>query len=84
MPTRVSKLAGRQGVFTAAFRDPNRDGRFQHNSHDVSELAFLGFFVGSRLFASVFGFCQRNDTRNDTRRDDPPTPSRLKTSSRNR
>jgi hypothetical protein len=31
---------GRQGVFTAAFRNPNKDQRFQHNSRDVSELPF--------------------------------------------
>jgi hypothetical protein len=41
------KWAGRQGVFTAVSRNPNKDGHFQHNSHDVSELAFSGSFVGS-------------------------------------
>ena len=55
-------MPGRQGVFTAVFRNPKKDERFQHNSHDVSELAFSDSFVGSRLFASVFGFCQCNDT----------------------
>jgi hypothetical protein len=67
--TRVSNLAGRQGVFRPISRNPNKDGRFQDNSHKVSELAFSDSFVGPRLFASVFGFCQCNDTRNDTRRE---------------
>src|SRR5437870_330278 len=60
-------MAGRQGVSAAVLENPNEDGRFQHNSYDVSELAFSDSFVGSCLFASVFEFCQRNDTRNDTR-----------------
>lgn len=62
-----STLAGRQGVFAAVFRNPNEHGRFQHNAHDVSELAFSDSVVDSRPFTSVFGSCQRNDTRNDTR-----------------
>src|ERR1700704_6406781 len=76
--TRGSNLAGRQGVFTAVFRNPNKDRRFQHNWHDVSELAISNFFVDSRLLASVFGFCQRNDTRNDTRPERLPSSSRRK------
>src|SRR5262245_49542896 len=31
------------------------------------DLGFSDAFVSSRLFASVFGFCHGNDTRNDTR-----------------
>ena len=61
-------MAGRQGVFAPAFRNPNKNWPFHHNSYDASELAFLDSFVRFRPFASVFVFCQRNDTRDDTRR----------------
>jgi hypothetical protein len=44
LPTRGANLAGRQGVFAAAFRNPSKDRHFLHNSHDVSELAFFTFF----------------------------------------
>lgn len=57
------------GVFEPASQNPNKDGPFQPNSHNASDLAFADSFVRLRLFASVFGFCQRNDTRNVTRRD---------------
>jgi hypothetical protein len=40
----LQKVAGRQGVFAAAFRNPSKDRHFLHNSHDVSELAFFTFF----------------------------------------
>ena len=60
-------LAGRQGVSGLAFRNPNKDRPFQHNSHEASELAFSDSCVSFRPFASVFGFCQRDDTRNVTR-----------------
>src|SRR3989338_6726265 len=62
-------MAKRVGFFQAASRNPSKDGPFQPNSHSASDLAFADSFVGSRLFASVFSFCQRNDTRNDTRRE---------------
>jgi hypothetical protein len=65
----AKELAGRQGVFALAFRNPNKDWSFQHNSHQASELAFSDSFVGFHLFASIFGFCQCNDTRNVTRRE---------------
>jgi excisionase family DNA binding protein len=71
-------VAGTQGFFAAAFRNPNKDERFQHNSHDVSTLASSESFVGSRLFASAFGFCQCNDTRNVTRRQHLRSSSRRK------
>jgi hypothetical protein len=65
-------LAGRQGVFARASEDPNKDWSFQHNSHEASELAFSDSFVGFHLFASIFGFCKCNDTRNVTRRERLP------------
>jgi hypothetical protein len=71
-------VAGRLGVIARAFRNLNKEGRFQHNWHDVSELALSDSFVGSRLLASVFGFCQCNDTRNDTRPERLPSSSRRK------
>jgi hypothetical protein len=62
-------LAGRQGVSTAAFENLNKDGPFSLKPHDPNDLAFSDSFVGFRLFASVFEFCQRNDTRNVTHRE---------------
>jgi hypothetical protein len=56
---------------------------FSINVFQGSDLPPLDDFVGFRLFASVFGFCQRNDTRNVTRRERLPSSlvrnSRLKT-----
>jgi hypothetical protein len=50
------EVAGRQRFLAAVFRKPQQRLGFQHNSHDVSELACSGSFVGSRFLASVFGF----------------------------
>jgi hypothetical protein len=68
-------MAGRQGVFRPVSRNPNEERNFQHISLDVSELAFSNSFVASRLSASDFGFCECNDTRNDTRRERSPESS---------
>jgi hypothetical protein len=68
----VKRLAGRQGVSALASRNLNKHGPFQANSHSASDLAFSDSVIGFRPFASVFGFCQRNDTRNDTRRERLP------------
>jgi hypothetical protein len=57
----------RVGVFQLASRNTNKDGAFSLKPHDRSDLASSDPFVGFRLFASVCEFCQRNDTRNDTR-----------------
>ena len=62
------ELGWEAGSLCPGFRNLNKDGPFQHNSHEASDLAFSDSFVGFRLFASVFRFCQRNDTRNVTRR----------------
>jgi hypothetical protein len=62
------KVAERVGFFEPASRNPNRHGLFQRNSHNASSLAFANSVAGSYRFASICGFCQRNDTRNDTRR----------------
>ena len=63
------ELAERVGFFPLASQNINKDGRFQHNSQEANNLAFADSFVRCRLFASVFGLCQRDDTRNDTRRE---------------
>src|SRR5438128_2712009 len=70
--TRGSNLAGRQGVSAPVSRNPKKDGPFQPNPYEASDLAFPDSFVGFRLFASVFRFCPRNDTRNVTRREGLP------------
>ena len=57
------------GVLERVSKNPNEDGPFSLNSHDASDLAFSDSFVLLRPFASVFGFRQRNDTRNVTRRE---------------
>ncbi len=62
-----SVMAGRQGVLRPALRNLNKRPAFEDNSHGVSELAFSDSFVGSGRLASAFGFCQCEDTRNDTR-----------------
>ena len=66
------ELAGRQGVSSRASRNLNKDGLFSLKPHDTSDLAFSDSFVGFRPFASVFGFGERNDTRNVTRHEGPP------------
>ena len=73
-----NNLAGRQGVSAAGLENPNEYVLSGHNSHDVSELAFSDSRVGSRLFATVFGFCQRNDARNVTRTGPLPSSTRRK------
>lgn len=60
-------VAEKEGVFQPISRNRNEYGLFSHNSCEASDLAFADFFVRLRLFAWVFGFCQRHDTRNDTR-----------------
>jgi hypothetical protein len=59
-----------------ASRNPNEYRLFQWNSRNASDLAFSNSFVGFRLFATFVVFCQRNDTRNDTRTRVPPKGSR--------
>jgi hypothetical protein len=54
-------LGGRESLPLVS-ENPNKDERFQQNSHGVSKLASSDSFVSSRLFASVFSFCQCNDT----------------------
>jgi hypothetical protein len=66
-------LAGRQGVFARAFKNLNEDRPFQRNSHEAKDLPFSEFFVGFRPVAPIFGFFQRNDTRNVTRREQLPS-----------
>src|SRR6266513_397061 len=62
-------MAERVGVLHTVSRNPHEDGLFQCNSHTGCDLAFSDAVVGFRLFASVFGFCERDDTRNVTRCD---------------
>jgi hypothetical protein len=62
-------LAERVGVFPLALRNPNKDRHFHNKSHDASNLALADSFARFRLFASVCEFCQRNVTRNVTRRE---------------
>jgi hypothetical protein len=68
-------MAERVGFFERDSRNPNEDGLLQLNSHRASNLAFADSFVRFRSFARVFGFCRRNDTRNDTRRERLRGPS---------
>ncbi len=44
LATRVSNLAGRQGVFQPGSRNINSHRLFRRNSCDASDLAFCGFF----------------------------------------
>ena len=69
MPTRGSNLAGRQGVFPAVFRKPNKNGTFSLKPHEAIDLALSDSFVAFRQFAAVFRFFKSNDTHNDTRRE---------------
>ena len=62
-------MAGRQGVSAAALRNPNKDNELRRKPLDRSDLAFSDFSLRFRLFAPVFGFYQRNDTQNVTRRE---------------
>ena len=57
------------GVEAVVFKKP---GAFSINVFQTSNLPPLDCFVDCRWFASVFGFCQRNDTRNVTRRERHP------------
>ncbi len=66
---RAHRDPGRQGFFWPIARNPNRDRLFSRKPRGTSHLAFSSSFGGFRLFASVFVLCQRNDTRNDTRRE---------------
>jgi hypothetical protein len=61
--------------FQRVSRNPNECGFFHWNSRRANDLASSNSFVGLPLFASVFWFCQRNDTRNDTRRGRLPESS---------
>jgi hypothetical protein len=65
VPTRGSDLAGRQGVSWSISRNTNKDGPFSRKPRHASNFASSSSFVGFRRFASVFGFCQRNDTRHE-------------------
>ena len=60
-------MAERVGFFARDSQNPNEDGLFSLNSQKVSDLASSDFFVCFRPLASIFRFCQRNDTRNVTR-----------------
>ena len=51
---------------------------FSLNVFRASDLRPSIVFVGFRLFAPVFGFCQCNVTQNDTRRDSFRSVSRRK------
>jgi hypothetical protein len=62
-------LAGRQRVFAATLGNPNRDNELRHKPFDRSDLAFSNISFHFRPFAPVFGFYQRNDTQNVTRRE---------------
>jgi hypothetical protein len=55
------------GICQPASRNPNEYGLFRWNSRHASDLASSDAFVGFRPFASVFGLCQRDVTRNVTR-----------------
>lgn len=65
-------LAEREGVFGPASRIPNKDGPISRKRLVPIDLAFSGAFFRFRLFASVFGSCQRNITRNVTQGDGHP------------
>ena len=69
---KASRMAGRQGVFAAVFRNANKDGLFSLKPPNDNDLGFSDSFVAFRLFSSSFGFCERNDTRNVTRGDGLP------------
>jgi len=62
-----------------AFRNSDKHEPSQRNSQEVSDLTFSDSFVGFRPFTFVFRFFQRNDTRNVTRRENPPGLSRRNT-----
>ena len=63
-------------------RNPNKDGRFSRKSRPTRNFAFSDSFVRFRPFASVLGFCQRNDTHNDTRHEGLPGLSPRKSGER--
>jgi hypothetical protein len=65
-------VAGRQGVSWSISRNTNKDGPFSRKPRHASNFASSSSFVFFRRFASVFGFCQRNDTHNDTRHEGLP------------
>src|SRR3972149_4121958 len=67
------RFGGEGGSLYARFKKLNKDGLFSLKPHDTSDLAFSDSFVRFRPFASVCGFCQRNDTRNVTRREHLPS-----------
>jgi hypothetical protein len=64
------ELGWEAGILSAGMRNSNKDGPLRGDPHQANNLAFSDSFVGFRLFAPVFGFCQRSDTRNDTRTKD--------------
>jgi hypothetical protein len=67
--TKIYEFGWEAGILFAYFKKPNKHGLFSRKPRRASNLAFSSSFVGVRLFTSVFVFCQRNDTRNDTRRE---------------
>ncbi len=64
-----ARVRSRVGVFKPVSRNPNNYWPFSLKPHVSSNLGFADSVVGSHPFASVCGFCNRNDTRNDTRRE---------------
>jgi hypothetical protein len=61
-------VRSRVGVFKLVAETPIATG-FSLKPHVSSNLAFADAVVASHRFASICGFCKRNDTRNDTRRE---------------
>ena len=57
----------KEGFLERASKKPYKDGPISRKPRDPSDLASSDSFVGFRLFASIFGSCRRNDTRNVTR-----------------
>ena len=72
------ELGWEAGSLYARFKKLNKDGLFSLKPHDTSDLAFSDSFIRFHPFASVFGFCQCNDTRNVTRFDRLPGSPRRK------
>jgi hypothetical protein len=62
-------MAERVGVFDRDFAKPNEINGSAIISRNRNDLAFSNCCQRFRLFASVCGFSESNDTRNGTRRD---------------
>jgi hypothetical protein len=61
-------LGWEAGILFANVKKDQQRRPFSHKPRGASSLAFSSVSVDLRLFTSVFVRCQRNDTRNDTRR----------------